>query len=101
VWKDAESDRLRRAEEKIVAGLAKVEHTLGERQWLVGPSYTVADVNAFALIEGLPSAMPGAIAEHQPRLCAWLERIRRRPAVKAALAQACRPNGLTVFAPPQ
>jgi|SRR5277367_5048604 len=102
VWKDAESDRLRRSEEKIVAGLAKVEQTLGERQWLVGPSYTIADVNAFALIEGLSSAMPGVIEEqNRPRLSAWLERIRRRPAVRAALAQACRPDGLTVFAPPQ
>jgi GSH-dependent disulfide-bond oxidoreductase len=102
VWTDAESDRLRRAEEKIAAGFVKAEQTLGERQWLVGPNYTVADVNAFALIEGLSLAMPGVIgAQNRPGLSAWLERMRRRPAVKTALAQTCRPDGLTVFAPPQ
>ena len=100
VWRDAESDRLQRAEEKIAGGIAKIEGALGARQWLVGSGFTLADVSAFALVEGLPALMPDSVGpERAPRLCSWLARMRARPAVQRALMSTGR--GGTRYAPPQ
>ncbi len=101
VWNDAEFDRLRRAAEKISAGLAKLEAILGARQWLVATSFSIADISAFALLEGL-SATPSFIdGGALPRVAAWLERMRHRPAVRSALAAAGRTGGAPTYAPPQ
>jgi GST-like protein len=101
VWRDAESDRLQRALEKVDGGIAKLEGALGERQWLVGGGLTAADINAFALVEGLPRLLPDAVSpERTPRLWTWLERLRARPAVRRALTSAVR-GGVTRYAPPQ
>jgi glutathione S-transferase len=102
VWRDAESDRLQRAEEKIAGGVAKIEATLGARQWLVGSDLTLADIGVFAIVEGLPTLIPALVgAARTPRLLAWLERMRARPAVQRAFASAARGAGGTRYAPPQ
>jgi glutathione S-transferase len=102
VWHDAESDRCRRAEEKIAGGVAKIEAALGMRSWLVGDGFTIADIGAFALAESLPALMPGLVsAERTPQLFAWILRMRARPAVRRALTGAGRSHGGTLYAPPQ
>ena len=102
VWRDAESDRLQRAEEKIAGGLAKIEATLGARQWLVGSEFTLADISVFALVEGLPALIPAVVAaERTPRTLAWLERMRARPAIRRALLSAAQVPRGTRYAPPQ
>ena len=102
VWRDAESDRCRRAEEKIAGGAAKIEAALGMRLWLVGDDFTIADICAFALAESLPTLMPGLVdAERTPQLFAWILRMRARPAVRRALTGAGRSHGGTLYAPPQ
>lgn len=101
VWRDAESDRLKRAEEKIAGGIAKIEAALGTRQWLVGDSFTIADISAFALVEGLPGLMPAlvGVAQHA-QLSAWAERVGGRPAVRRALKGAGRSSVGTIYSPP-
>jgi GST-like protein len=104
VWNDAESDRLRRAQEKIIAGIAKLDAVLGDRQWLVASSFSIADISAFALLEGLPLVAPALLAsERHPRVASWLERMHHRPAVRGTLASVAslRPNGAPVYAPPR
>jgi glutathione S-transferase len=102
VWRDAESDRLKRAEEKIGDGVAKARAALGTRPWLVGEDFTVADISAFALIESLGVLIPGAVGPlPTPQLSAWLDRMRARPAVVRALARAGRSAGEgPCYAPP-
>jgi glutathione S-transferase len=102
VWRDAESDRRQRAEEKIAGGVAKIEAALGMRPWLVGDAFTIADICAFALVESLPALLPGLVdAERTPLLFAWILRMRARPAVRRALTGAGRSHGGTLYAPPQ
>lgn len=100
VWRDAESDRLQRAADKIGGGIVRMEQALATRDWLVGTGLTAADINAFAMTEGLPALLPEAVnPQATPRVCAWLERLHARPAVRRALAGAGRGAG-TRYAPP-
>jgi glutathione S-transferase len=62
----------------------------------------LADISVFALVEGLPALIPAVVgAVRTPRMLAWLERMRARPAVRRALASAGRDAGGTRYAPPQ
>jgi glutathione S-transferase len=102
VWKDAETDQLRRAREKIAAGLTKLEFVLAERSWLVAASFSVADINAFALLEGLASIAPAELELlSYPRVMAWIERVRHRAAVRGAFESAARTTAGTRYAPPR
>ena len=59
----------------------------GGKSWLVEDTYTMADIDAFALANSLPKLLPQACnATASPRTMDWLERMRARPAVKQALA---------------
>ncbi len=101
VWRDAESDRLQRAAEKLDGGVARIEAALGRGPWLVGGGPTAADISAFALVETLPALLPDSIDPGStPRTWAWLERMRARPAVRRALTSAAR-GGAPRYAPPQ
>ena len=78
VWRDAESDRLQRALEKV----GRFDNSVLSRF-------------------GLPRLLPDAVSpERTPRLWTWLERLRARPAVRRALTSAVR-GGVTRYAPPQ
>jgi len=101
VWRDAESDRLHRAQEKAGGAIARIEQTLSTRQWLIGGGLTLADISAFAMVEGLPALLPDVVnAQRTPHVCAWLARVQGRPAVRRALGAAGRSAG-TRYAPPQ
>jgi glutathione S-transferase len=102
VWRDAEADRLQQAGDKIVAGLARMDTMLGSRPWLIGEAATLADINAFALVEGLPALLPAVINEESsPRLTGWMQRMRARPAVRRALTGSARGHSGTTYAPPR
>jgi glutathione S-transferase len=68
--------------------------------WLVENTYTLADIDAFALANSLPKLLPDvANAQKAPRFMAWLERMRARPAVKKALALSKTGRPEEAFAP--
>lgn len=68
--------------------LDKVEAQLEQTPWLVGKSYTLADVNMFATGgKTLPLLFPQLLAA-RPHLVAWRERVLARPGVQAAFASA-------------
>ena len=68
--------------------------------WLVEDTYTLADIDAFALANALPKLIPDlANAKAAPRFMAWLERMRGRPAVKKALATSRTGKPDEAFAP--
>jgi glutathione S-transferase len=79
-------------DEKLVASrlqfpLSRVEQTLGSTPWLAGSVYSIADIDAFALLRALPSLTPDLVnGRATPRIVDFLDRMHERPAVKKALA---------------
>ncbi len=75
------------SQRKAALLVERIETALETSDWLVENTYTLADIDAFALANGLPKLMPEvANASASPRFMAWLDRMRARPAVKKALA---------------
>jgi len=97
-WRTARSGfseaDLANATRKIEIAVDKVEQQLQTTQWLAGDTYTLADINFFAIggmaLERLfPDMKVGARA---PQLTRWVARMFERPAVKAAFAMPNRTN---------
>jgi glutathione S-transferase len=76
------------ATDKILYAMDKVEKQLGATAWIAGNDYTLADINFFSMcgvsVERMFPEMQ--IEKRCPRVVAWIERMRTRPAVKRALA---------------
>src|SRR6185312_14954179 len=83
----AEAD-LANATRKIEVAVDKVERQLAQTPWLAGDSYTLADINFFAIGGmALGRLFPELKVEQRaPRLTDWVGRMSARPGVQAALA---------------
>lgn len=79
VWADAEAneDQLANAREKIEAGLDQLAARLEVGDWLVGDSFSLADVNAYALVRAAQGVMAEQVAARQA-LASWLDRVATR-----------------------
>jgi glutathione S-transferase len=76
-----------RVQERLQFPLGRVEQALGSSPWLAGSAYSIADIDAFAMLRSLPTLAPGLVNERAtPRIVDFLERMHERPAVKRALA---------------
>jgi glutathione S-transferase len=85
---------------KVALSVTRIEEALGPTGWLVGDAYSLADIDAFSICHALPTLVPERVnAAATPRLTAWLERIRSRPAVHAALASSRTGRPEQAFAP--
>jgi glutathione S-transferase len=77
------------ARERLKFPVSRVESTLADGEWLAGPRYSIADIDAYAMLRVLPDLAPDVVNETAtPRVCEYLYRISQRPAVKAALAMS-------------
>ncbi|HZD53691.1 MAG TPA: glutathione S-transferase family protein [Woeseiaceae bacterium] len=89
------------AERKVRLAVERMEETLAGSDWLVGGAYSIADINAFAMISGLRDACPHIVnGRDAPHTSAWADRIAERPAVQSVLTSPDlkhRPD--TVFLP--
>jgi glutathione S-transferase len=91
---------LEESRRKVALGVARIEEALGATGWLVADAYSLADIDAFSICHALPTLLPGQVnAQLTPRLTGWLERIRSRPAVRAALATSRTGKPEQAFAP--
>lgn len=88
------------AESRRKAELAvkKIEMALAQGAWLAGPSYSLADIDAFALLRPLARMLPDLV-HAAPNTAAWLDRIEIRPAVRKALAASKTGEPETSFTP--
>jgi glutathione S-transferase len=72
----------------------KIEQQLQKTPWIAGDTYTLADINFFAIggmaLDRLFPQMN--VGTRAPRLTAWVARMFERPAVKAAFAMPNRTN---------
>lgn len=86
---------------KVRLVLGRMEEALATGEWLVGGRYSIADINAFAMISGLMQAAPDIVnADDAPHTTAWAGRIAARPAVRSVLDSAdLRRRPDTVFLP--
>jgi glutathione S-transferase len=97
VWADAEAgeDQLANARARIEQAFDELEARLGGADWLVGDAWSLADIDAFALVRVAAAAHPDALAG-RPALRRWLERVGAREPVRAVLAD----EGEVAFAAP-
>jgi glutathione S-transferase len=79
--------------------IQRMEAILSKYQWLAGDEYSLADVNSYSMVAGMPRLMPEHMnANNAPRALEWLARMDERPAVKAALAMPNKvPETLRTF----
>jgi glutathione S-transferase len=83
---------------KLGLGVRKVEDTLAHGDWLAGPDYSLADIDAYALIAPARDLAPELLAD-VPRTGAWLSRIDARSAVAAALGASRTGKPHEAYAP--
>jgi glutathione S-transferase len=75
------------ARERLKFPIQRVEKQLTEDPWLAGPAFSIADIDAYALLSAVPDLAPDVANDSAtPRLMEYLARITQRPSVKAALA---------------
>lgn len=80
---------LSRARERMQFPVGRVEQTLGATAWLAGSEYSIADIDAFAMLRPLASLVPELVNEQAtPRIADFLARMHERKAVKRALARS-------------
>jgi glutathione S-transferase len=79
--------------------IQRMEAILQKYEWLAGDEYSLADVNSYSMVAGMPRLMPELMNEkNAPRGLDWLERMNARPAVQAALAMPNKvPETLRAF----
>jgi glutathione S-transferase len=69
----------------IAAALATLERALADRDWLLGETFTVADLNVAAVLS--PSRSSELDLAPYPRIVDWLQRCYARPAAAAVRAR--------------
>lgn len=90
-------DQLADSRRKLHISIEKMEAVLTERKWLACSEYSLADVNTYSMVAGLPRMMPDLL-NSGPHVLDWLNRMNARPAVQEALAMPNKvPETLRAF----
>jgi glutathione S-transferase len=77
------------ARERLKFPVSRIESQLASGDWLAGPRYSIADIDAFAMLRVIPDLAPEVVNDSAtPRTCEYIARIATRPAVRAALAMS-------------
>ena len=105
VWQAALDDsytpeQLARAAQHLDVVVRRMEAALENSEWLAGPRYSLADIAVYPAANAFQALRPDVITStNLPKLADWLNRMRERPAVRAALelSRSTRPEEL--FAP--
>ncbi|MGH8149391.1 MAG: glutathione S-transferase family protein [Steroidobacteraceae bacterium] len=83
------------ARERLTMPVKRFEDALGASAWLAGDRYSIADIDAFAMLSPLVDLTPELVSTSAtPRIAQFLERMRERPAVRQALglAKSAKPH---------
>lgn len=87
VLERSEAEAAEAARGQLAAPLRRIEAALSGAAWLAGSDYSIADIDAFAMLAPLPELAPELVSvEATPHIAAFLARMHARPAVRAALA---------------
>jgi glutathione S-transferase len=75
--------------QRLAMPIGRLEAALAQHAWLAGDQYSIADIDAYALVDPLRDLAPDIVNVTQtPRLVEWLGHIAERPAVRAARARS-------------
>jgi GSH-dependent disulfide-bond oxidoreductase len=86
--------------EKLRFPVKRVEDALVKSPWLTGLGYSIADIDAFAMLCVLPDLAPDVVSDQAtPRVMEFLHRMRERRAVKEALAMSKTGKAQEAFVP--
>ena len=86
--------------QRLSAPLQRIESALAAGNWLAGADYSIADIDAFALLNPLPRLAAELLDRNDaPRTLDFLERMRERPAVQQALSLSRSGNPQEAFVP--
>jgi glutathione S-transferase len=86
--------------ERMSFPVGRVEQTLAGSAWLAGPEYSIADIDAFALLRPLTDLVPELVNERRtPRIADFLGRMHARKAVQQALAWSRSAKPQEAFVP--
>lgn len=98
---DAEPERaVSAARGRLALPVERLEAALAASGWLAGPDYSIADIDAFAMLLALPELAPDVVnGTATPRILDFLARMRARPAVRAALARSRTGHPERAFVP--
>lgn len=92
-------EQLADSRRKCRVSVERMEAILQKQKWLACDEYSLADVNTYSMVAGLPRMMPDVLNEgNGPYVLNWLERMNARPAVQEALAMPNKvPETLRAF----
>jgi glutathione S-transferase len=86
-------EELAESRRQVGVSIERMEKILQNSKWLAGNEYSLADVNSYSMVAGVPRLIPEAMNEEKtPRSMDWLKRMNARPAVQAALATSRMPK---------
>ena len=86
-------EELAEARRQVGVSIQRMEKILEKSKWLAGDEYSLADVNSYSMVAGVPRLIPEAMSEEKtPKAMDWLKRMNARPAVQAALATSRMPK---------
>jgi glutathione S-transferase len=93
-------DLLADSKRKLGIAVKKTEDALAQSEWLIDGVFSLADIDAFSLLNAAPKLAPDIVnGQSSPKTMAWLDKIRNRPAVRAAFAAAKTSWPDTAFTP--
>lgn len=85
---------------KLGIAIQRLEQRLADHEWLVGDTFSLADIELFAWCNGLESLTPDLLHSGcAPGTIRWLRQVRQRPGVAAALTHARTRTPATAYAP--
>jgi GSH-dependent disulfide-bond oxidoreductase len=91
---------LQTVRERLAAPVARVERALEAAPWLAGPSFSLADIDAYAMLRALPDLAESAVnPKVTPRIVDYLGRIAARDSTREALRVARTPHPERQFVP--
>jgi glutathione S-transferase len=72
--------------ESLAMPIQRIENALSASQWLAGTAFSIADIDAYAMLSVLPDLAPRALnSAATPRIAEYLARIAARKSVREAL----------------
>jgi glutathione S-transferase len=82
-------DRIDDCFRRIDDSISRAESVLSRQAWLAGKTYSLADIAFFSMAMIVAQHFPDRCnAQDHPNCLEWLERVRQRPGVRAALAHS-------------
>lgn len=88
-------EQLADSRRRMGVSIERMENLLEKSHWLAGSTYSLADVNSYSMVAGVPRFFPEFM---RARTAEWLAEMNARPAVQAALAMPNKvPETLRAF----